>query len=266
MGLLSRIFGSKNAAPETFRGPADRRIYAIGDIHGRADLLEILLARIDEDRQDADRPAEIVFLGDYVDRGDQSKSVIDLCLATKQRVSNDPRLTNVVFLRGNHEAAMQGFLDDPVEGAVWLSYGGLATVESYRAKGPANPVRPDDFIALSDGLKDALPDEHIQFLQNLTVFYQAGDYVFVHAAVHPSLPLADQPAETLYWGHKGFLEKPWIEPFKVVHGHTITDTPDVRSFRIGIDTGAYYTDCLTALCIDGADTYFLDTKPSDNAD
>ncbi len=260
MGLFSRIFGKANDAPETFRGPADRRIYAIGDVHGRADLLELLLERIDEDRRAADRPSEIVFLGDYVDRGENSKGVIDLCLSTKRRVKEDPRLANVVCLRGNHEAAMQSFLNDPVAGSVWLSYGGLATIDSYGAQGPANPVQPDDYIALAQGLQDVLPKDHIQFLDMLSAFYQAGDYVFVHAAVHPSLPLADQAAETLYWGHKGFLEKPWIEPYKVVHGHTITDEPDVRSFRVGIDTGAYYSDCLTALCIDGDDSYFLDTR------
>lgn len=259
MGLFSNIFGKRPARPKNYFGPADRCVYAIGDIHGRADLLEKLLEQICDRIEQSDKLAEIVFLGDYVDRGDDSKDVLDLCLKYKQHLTENPRIADVVFLRGNHEEAMLRFLEQPVEAANWLSFGGLATIGSYHVPGPANPVSMDDFITLAEGLREVLPNAHREFLEELQSTHIAGDYFFVHAAVEPDLKLEDQPTESFYWGTASFLNKPWVEAYKVVHGHTITPAPDIKNFRIGIDTGAYYTGVLTAICIDGADVSFVDT-------
>ncbi|MEN8722460.1 MAG: metallophosphoesterase family protein [Alphaproteobacteria bacterium] len=260
MSLFTKFFRrTENGRPDEYRGPADRRVYAIGDIHGRADLLVQLLERIDQDRADSTRPSEIIFLGDYIDRGEHSEGVITHCLQLKARSRTDPTIASIVFLKGNHEDAMLAFLDDPEKGAAWLSYGGLSTVQSYKADGPSSLLNSSALSELRDGLEKALPVDHLQFLKELKAYHCVGDYLFVHAAVHPSLSLVDQPDEVLYWGNEDFLRRPWKEPYMVVHGHTITELPEIRPFRIGVDTGAYYSGRLTAVCIDGADVHFLDT-------
>ncbi len=260
MGLLSRLLGKNPDRPSIYYGPADRCVYAIGDVHGRADLLEHLLQKIIEQVAGSDKLAEIIFLGDYVDRGDEAKRVLDVCLAFSTEAVHNTRIANVIFLRGNHEEAMLRFLAHPVEGSNWLSYGGLATVASYRVDGPINPVTADDFVLLADGLRDALPPTHTDFLQDLRQHHIAGDYFFVHASVDPRLKLEDQETSCFYWGNSDFLTREWVENYRVVHGHTITPKPDVHRFRVGVDTGAYYTGVLTAICIDGANVSFLDTS------
>jgi len=259
MGLVSRLMGKKPARPDVYHGPEGRRIYAIGDIHGRVDLLADLMSLIAHDRKANDKPADLIFLGDYVDRGDNSAEVIDLCIEVREKAKSDPTIGNVVFLKGNHEEAMQSFLEDGAKGAAWLSYGGMATVMSYRAKGPANPLSQSDYQKLSDELAKVVPDAHVEFLNGLLPYYQAGDFFFVHAAVHPKLSLADQPTKCLYWGEESFLSRPWREPYFVVHGHTIMPKPDQQPFRLGIDTGAYYSGKLTAVCIDGDEMHFIST-------
>lgn len=257
--FLSRLFSRSPKRPDVYCGPAERRVYAIGDIHGRVDLLERLLGLIEQDRKQYDKPAEIVFLGDYVDRGENSKQVVDHCLAFAARTKSDPTISNAVFLKGNHEQAMLDFMDNPEKGSAWLRYGGVATIFSYlKSEAPFLPKK-SDHPKLAEDLRKAVPDSHVAFLKSLKLHYKAGDYFFVHAAINPQLDIDDQPVRDMLWGNSRFLEKPWKLPYMVVHGHTIKDKPVVLPFRIGIDTGAFHSGVLTAMWIDGDQTGFLST-------
>lgn len=252
MGLTPRArgLGELQAA-----APAGVRLYAIGDIHGRADLLERLLERI---RQDAARAPEasrrvLVYLGDYVDRGLQSREVIDLLLA------GPPEGFAAVYLKGNHEDCMLRFLDDWSTGAHWFSIGGDATVLSYGVRPPAGLPGAQRFAHASEALKASLPLAHLRFLQNLDLTYEAGDYLFVHAGLRPGVALCDQDPEDLMWIREEFLNGPNNHGRVVVHGHSPSRAPAVFDHRIGIDTGAFFTNVLTSLVVQGRERRFIST-------
>ena len=238
--VLTRLFRrSQTNSPPRRVNPA-HRIYAGGDDHGRADLLRAVLDKIAEDsaaRQDA-RQTIYVFLGDYVDRGDHSKEVLDL-LCTLRATDGETAL----FLRGNHEAALLAFLDDPEGGARWLEFGGARTLKSYGLD-PAQPLP-----RLRDAFHATL-GPHLDFLQETERFWTSGDIVFVHAALHPRRALADQEDRELYWGNAAFLRGKGPKGVQVVHGHYNGPEPVVTSQRICVDTGAYYSDRLTAVRLD----------------
>ncbi len=237
------------------RVPAGRRIYAIGDIHGRLDLMESLLDLI---AADVEKTAEIhpviVFLGDYIDRGPKARGVVE-------RLIEGPPHTGPlagaewVALRGNHEDYLLRFLDNARVGPSWLCNGGMETVRSYT--GPLTPETETDMAALQLALIWALPPAHLRFLSRLNVAHREGDYLFVHAGLRPGVALADQDPHDLMWIRHAFLAA--TEPFgaMVVHGHSISETPTIRANRIGIDTGAYCNGRLTALVLDGAERRFL---------
>jgi serine/threonine protein phosphatase 1 len=233
--------------------PPDTRIYAIGDIHGRADLLEKLQARI---ARDADRAAEgrkvVVYLGDYVDRGPDSAGVIDRLI--------DGPLDGLeqVFLMGNHEDFFLQFLQDPEVGPLWVSNGGDATLASYGLAG-AQAYGAKDMAALSRALHDTLPDRHLEFLKGLSVSHREGDYFFVHAGIRPGVPLDRQCEEDLLWIREPFLASPDDRDVVVVHGHTPVELPEVHSNRIAVDTGAVWSGRLTAAVLRGRCKRFLHT-------
>jgi serine/threonine protein phosphatase 1 len=226
------------------------RLYAVGDVHGRADLLEAMLARIDEHR--AVRPAiqvVEVFLGDYVDRGQQSRQVIDLLVA---RAARRP----AIHLRGNHESCLLEFLENPPSLAEWRQCGGLTTLVSYGLTPSMKPDH-DETARLAAGLAQALPDRHRDFLAGLQLSYQCGDYFFVHAGVRPGIPLADQREEDMLWIRDEFLVHEESFGKMIVHGHTPVIEPDIRANRINIDTGAYATGRLTCLVLEGCEVLFI---------
>lgn len=226
--------------------PAGKRIYAIGDIHGCAQQLDSLLRQIGEDANVG--PAEenlLVTLGDYVDRGPGSREVLE-------RLAGEPLPGfSCVHLRGNHDAMMLEFLENPEAGPLWLMNGGDATCRSYQVEPSALPV------TLSRDLRAALPDAHLAFLRSLSLSHREGGYLFVHAGIRPGVPLQDQRPEDLMWIRDAFLLSPEDHGWQVVHGHTPRNAPDRQPNRIGIDTGACFGGDLTCLVLEGDQQRFL---------
>lgn len=237
--------------------PDGTRVYAVGDIHGRADLLAALHERIREDAAASDAGRKlVVYLGDYVDRGAESKQVIDLLL--------DRPLEGfeAVHLKGNHEAFMLDFLSDPLVAQVWIANGGGATLASYGVEYGhlmGRPLGMEEIDDLRQALTEALPERHRAFLDNLALHHREGDYLFVHAGIRPGVPVERQDEEDLVWIRDEFLDSAADHGFVVVHGHTIEWDPVVRSNRIGIDTGAFASGTLTALVLEGEERDFLHT-------
>ena len=249
MSMLSKFFRSK---PEPAPRPAGTRVYAVGDIHGRLDLLDDLYGRIVRDSEDADRDCAIIFLGDYVDRGPDSAGVIDFLL---HRI--DPRFSPV-FLKGNHEDLWRRFLDQPEVGPAWFATGGVMTVVSYGIReGLAG--QSADFPAVAARLRDAMPADHHAFLDGLAFNHRSGDYVFAHAGIRPRVPMERQDPEDLMWIRREFLSAGDFGGLCVVHGHSqVTEAVDLPH-RIAVDTGAYHSGRLTCAVLDGGTRRFLST-------
>lgn len=224
--------------------PEGLRVYAISDIHGRSDLLQQLFTVIDVDlnRSRPERSIQ-VFLGDYVDRGPDSRGVLDLLIERSQS-------HETVFLKGNHEAFFMDVMRDPAKLQDWRHYGGLLTLMSYGIRPTMNPSSEDQ-VKLIDALCQAVPAEHVRFLQNLQPSFTCGDFFFVHAGVKPGVPLDRQSEDDLFWIREEFLNSEDNFGKYVVHGHTPVKTPDIRPNRINIDTGAYATGNLTLLTMQG---------------
>ncbi|MDO8288383.1 MAG: metallophosphoesterase family protein [Parvibaculum sp.] len=234
--------------------PEDMRLYAVGDIHGRNDLLEQLLTDVAADGcLYADKRKVLIFLGDYVDRGLQSRQVIE-------RLSTlDLEGFETVFLKGNHELAMMQFLGDAQFGRTWKYYGGLETLHSYGINELTLSDNPDDFEAARRRFNEILPLRHRQFLEFLPLSVTFGDYFFTHAGVRPGISLARQIEDDLLWIRDDFLNSRSSFGKVVVHGHTPQEDAVFRSNRIGIDTGAYVTGVLTCLVLDGASRFLIQT-------
>jgi serine/threonine protein phosphatase 1 len=248
--------GTKVAAAQTLKSgshTADRLIYAIGDVHGRADLLDLLLQRIDQDRPSGVTPV-LIFLGDYVDRGGESRAVIDRLLGLKREQIHEVR-----FLKGNHEKTMLDFTRQSSVGPVWLSYGGAETLFSYGVRAPAPGASAEDMRRASEALKAALPRDHLEFLKDLELFVRYGDYLFVHAGLKPGKPLDLQVEEDMLTIREPFMRSPRKWPFVVVHGHTPEPNVHVDDRRIGVDTGAYATGRLSAVRLEGENVTVLST-------
>ena len=230
--------------------PNGVRIYAIADVHGRADLLDQTFTRIDADL--ASHPASEtieVFLGDYVDRGPSSREVIDLLI----KRGGDHM---AIFLAGNHEASLSDFLRNPAAFDNWKLYGGLATLSSYGVRVPTKP-EPSEKINLSLALNSRMPSSHRTFLDNLKPYFICGDFFFVHAGVRPRVPLVEQNVNDLLWIREEFLSYEGDYGKIIIHGHTPVREPDVRSNRINIDTGAYFTGRLTCLRLEADQIMFV---------
>jgi serine/threonine protein phosphatase 1 len=240
---------SQIAAPQG-SVPQGTRIYAIGDIHGRLDLLASVLARIDMDMRV--HPASnviCIFLGDYIDRGPDSKRVLD-------RLINYGLTQPTVCLMGNHEAFLREFLKNPDVLSVWRRCGGLDTLLSY---GLAPKIKTDaqDRRELASELDRILPSSHREFLSGLKQYFICGDFFFVHAGVRPGICLTQQSEDDLLWIREDFLLSEDHFGKVVVHGHTPVLEPDVRPNRINIDTGAYATGRLTCLVLESDKIRFI---------
>jgi serine/threonine protein phosphatase 1 len=242
--LLSR---AKKTTPKT---PNGVRIYAIGDVHGRADLLAQLLACIDVDAATYPGPRMVeVLLGDYIDRGPQSREVLDILVARS-------RHRRMVCLRGNHETYIPDFLQDPAVLAQWRHLGGFETLVSYGVT-PSINTDEQQQRELADAFHRALPDSHRRFLAGLKTCFACGDYFFAHAGVRPGIPLSQQHEQDLLWIREDFLLHEESFGKIVIHGHTPVAEPDIRPNRINIDTGAYATGRLTCLVLEGDDMTFI---------
>ena len=246
-----------NFAPRRQSGPAGARgwrAYGVGDIHGRLDLLDQLLETIHSDI--ASRPARkvlLVFVGDLIDRGPNSAQVVD-----RLRTYEHPGV-QAVFLLGNHEEVLLRILKGEAELITkWRWFGGSECLQSYG-------VDVSQLAGLSDEdavdvVRKAIPKTHVEFLESFDDSCRFGDYLFVHAGIRPGVELDQQRQSDLRWIREPFLFDETDHGFIVVHGHTIRPEVEVRPNRIGIDTGAYRSGVLTALAIEGSETWLLDTS------
>lgn len=230
----------------------DLRVYAIGDIHGRADLLDELLIRIGEDDESrGSGRVRLIFLGDLVDRGPASRNVVD-------RVISLRHLPNVTCLKGNHEEVfVMVARGDAGALPFFLRMGGDATLASYGLPLEAQGKLDDD--AILEWIDRTVPDAHIDFLDDLPGTEQVGDYLFVHAGVRPRVSPEDQSMKDLLWIRQDFLKHRHRFSHMIVHGHSISEEVDIQPNRIGIDTGAFQTGRLTAIGLQGTDRWFLQT-------
>jgi serine/threonine protein phosphatase 1 len=244
----------RSGRPTTPRG---HRAYVVGDVHGRLDLLDQLLAEIERDvEREPARKSLLVFLGDLIDRGPDSQGVIE-----RLRNYRHDRL-RPYFIAGNHEEVLLRLLagERGILGS-WLKYGGSECLRSYGVD-PSVLVGLNERDAL-DLVSEAIPPEHVSFLGEFPDTVRFGDYLFVHAGIRPGLDLSLQSQSDLRWIRSPFLESEVDHGLLVVHGHTISDGVDERPNRIGIDTGAYRTGVLTALALDGERRWLLNTSVSE---
>jgi serine/threonine protein phosphatase 1 len=229
--------------------PQGVRVYAVGDVHGRADLLAQLLAEIDADLKSHPTPRAMhVLLGDYVDRGPDSRGVLDLLIARSQR-------HEMTFLKGNHEALVEEFLRNPQSLATWRHVGGIETLLSYGIRPSFNPDAGEQ-TALAQQLADALPSAHRQFFGSLKRSFSCGDFFFVHAGVRPGVALSQQADEDLFWIRDEFLDSRENFGKIIVHGHSPVKEVEFHSNRINIDTGAFATGRLSCLRIESDPAIF----------
>jgi serine/threonine protein phosphatase 1 len=238
--MLRKLF-KRSDPPEPQYDPImpDENVIAIGDIHGRFDLLDKFA--------EAAIPAQIICLGDMIDRGEQSADV----LRTLHEVPE------VITLMGNHEQMMLEFIDNPQQnGERWLRFGGLQTLASFGVNGVSQTSTGDELERARDNLYEAMGEKLIDWVANLPKSWVSGNVAFVHAAADPALPIEAQENKTLLWGHKDFGRVPRTDSMWVVHGHTIIESPTVRRGVISIDTGAYATGKLTAATIRPGDVSF----------
>ena len=241
-------------APVTASVGEDRRVYAIGDIHGRADLFDRLLEQIERD--DADRaplPSQIILLGDLIDRGPDSAQVVARALELAERG------TPIRFLKGNHEEVFLRASGGDVQATrFFCRIGGHETILSYGLSQDAYAAM--DFDDLAEWMLFNIPRAHLDFLAAFEDMIEVGDYLFVHAGIRPEVPLDAQKPGDLRWIREDFLSyrRP-LDRF-VVHGHTITPEVDEQPNRIGIDTGAYHSGRLTAIGLQGTERWYLSTE------
>jgi serine/threonine protein phosphatase 1 len=232
------------------KGPDGARLYAIGDVHGRPDLLAEMHARIRaEIIRDRPRDWRIIHLGDYVDRGPDSKGVLDLLVAAREA---DRR---VVTLAGNHDVGFLEFLAHPSPKGLFALFGGPETARSYSVE--LDLTDPRRFREGSEALVRAIPPAHVALLRTLEFSCTFGDFFFCHAGIRPGVPLDEQDRMDLIWIRDTFLHWPHLHPKVVVHGHTPSPDPEIMPNRVNIDTGAYKMGRLTALVIDGAEKRLL---------
>lgn len=252
--MFGRLFAkSKPVEVDVPLVDASERVYAVGDVHGRHDLLDLMFEKIAEDhsaREDG-RTMRIVFLGDYVDRGDNSRDVLERLAMVQERMPEE-----AVFLAGNHEAALLRFLDDPEDGIDWLDFGGMQTLGSYGVSPPRDKSDTAQLNVARDAFLTAISD-HLPFLRRLKPMHRSGDVLFVHAGVNPERSLDNQSDRHLLWGSGNTPEGPVIPGMRIVHGHFDRPEPIVSSQRVCVDTGAYYSGRLTAIRLDDTEGFIV---------
>lgn len=252
---LRQLFRSSEETPSSSTIPAGQRVYAVGDIHGRLDLFAALIAAMEADdaaRGDAD--TTIVLLGDLVDRGPDSAGVIDLARRLQAR-------RQVRIVAGNHEEMFLQSLDDTDILRHFLRYGGKETALSYAID--ETSYREATLEEAQVLLRDAVPEADLAFIAGFEDHVRIGDYLFVHAGIRPGAPIEEQTPSDLRWIREPFLSHAGSHGSVVVHGHTITEDPDIRSNRIGLDTGAYQSGRLTALGLEGARQWLIEARELD---
>lgn len=255
--MISRFFRKSAPEPRAIPVlPAGERVYAIGDIHGHAELLDKLLVSIVED--DAARPrakTTVIFLGDLMDRGPDSAGVIDRAIAFAKANADNPDI-QVRFLKGNHEEVfLRSASGDERATRHFIRMGGRETILSY-------PITLDEYDhmtveELAQRLLTLIPRDHVDFVHDFENSIVIGDYAFVHAGVRPGVAIDEQRNSDLRWIREGFVNDNTPHDKMIVHGHTIFDDVDMQPNRIGVDTGAYRTGKLSALGLEGTERWVL---------
>lgn len=251
-GLIGRL--RRRARVRAFSAPIEtegRLIYAVGDVHGRHDLLARLIERIVADAARLGVPPRIIFLGDYIDRGEGAREAIELLAGLAGQGGAD-----CVFLMGNHEQMLLRFLREPASGGRWLRYGGLQTLMSYGVAEAASLRARDGPATAAAALAEAL-GPHLRFLESLRLSHRAGNVFFAHAGADPTLPTEEQAVDTLLWGCDRFRTAVREDGIWVVHGHFVVARPTATGGCIAVDTGAYFSGRLTAARISGGEVSFL---------
>ena len=258
MSRLGRLFGSPRGESGPVLPPG-YRLYAVGDVHGRDDLLEDLLAQIEADaRQRGKAKLVLVFLGDLIDRGPASRQVVERLRTYR------PEDVRRVFLAGNHEEVLLRIVaGEESLIADWLRFGGAECLASYGVD--AAQLRTLPPAQAIESIRSAIPQPHVEFLHGFEDTFRAGGYLFVHGGIRPGVPLAQQSRTDLRWIREPFLKDGSDHGFTVVHGHTICEQVEERANRIGIDTGAYRSGVLTALGLEGAARWYLQSRTEDIA-
>lgn len=225
-------------------------VYAVGDVHGRSDLLRKIFSAIDEDRSNVEGRVTEIYLGDYIDRGADSRGVIEYLLFRA-------RDHETIFLRGNHEVMFEDFLEGRISLERWKSIGGYETLASYDIDMRARSSDPLEAIVAA--ANERIPASHRRFLRELRQHHRIADYFFVHAGVRPGIPLEQQIPRDSMWIREPFLSDRRDHGAIVVHGHTPRSAVEKESNRINIDTGAYMTNRLTCLRLDHRGSALFDT-------
>ncbi|ASK87438.1 metallophosphoesterase family protein [Sphingorhabdus sp. SMR4y] len=253
--MLNRLLRRKKASRPIDHAtiPDGRRVYAIGDVHGRNDLLLQLLDQIIKDDSERDNAeSEIIFLGDLVDRGPDSAGVLDTAMRIKEE------LGNVRFLMGNHEEVYLSAVTGEEKAVRFFNrIGGRETILSYDIS--MKEYIELDMAQLAARIPELFPRHHIDFIAGFEDQVIIGDYAFVHAGIRPGLPISEQRQKDLRWIREDFLSAQEDHEKVIVYGHTISDEVVEAGNRIGIDTGAYYSGKLTALALQGSERWYLDT-------
>jgi serine/threonine protein phosphatase 1 len=252
--IINLLTGLRDNTPVEPYVPGGERLYVIGDIHGRVDLLQQIHNKIQQDAANYPGSKQLIYLGDYIDRGDHSKEVIDLLLEHPL-----PEF-EATYLRGNHEQSMLDFLQAAEVGRSWFNYGGLATLVSYNVKYNKLPTRKKDFEEIQNSLKERVPHIHINFLEKTEFSHTAGNYYCVHAGIRPKVALRYQLPEDQLWIREDFVSYNKPHEKIIVHGHTLIDEPDLQTNRIGLDTGAYISGKLTCLVLENTTQRILQTN------
>ncbi|HRP97857.1 MAG TPA: metallophosphoesterase [Rhodocyclaceae bacterium] len=252
----TRFRAPAGTPPPAAATPAGTVVYAIGDVHGRADLLATMQRGIalDAQRRRARRRV-VVYLGDYISRGPDSRRVLEQVIAWR------PDGFEIVALKGNHEQLLLRYLDgDLMIGRHWLGYGASEALAAYGVALPRDVIADDALLTeMRHRLVAAMPEAHVRFVRSLATGHREGGYLFAHAGILPGVALDAQRERDLVWIRGRFLRSADDHGAVVVHGHSITEEPQVRHNRIGIDTGAYRSGVLTCLVLDGRERAFLQT-------
>lgn len=222
----------------------DSPVCIIGDVHGCIVQLEKLLRRVPQDHR-------VILVGDYVDRGEESAAVLRLI---KDRA-------DFSCLKGNHEDMMLDFLRHPEQhGSRWLRYGGLQTLASFGVRGVRAEMGGAELLDCRDDLLEAMGPDLVQWLDEMQTSDYLGNVLVTHAGADPNAAADEQSDKTLMWGHPEFRTVDRQDGVWVVYGHTIVETPSARRGRISVDTGAYATGVLSAVCLDGGDPVFISER------
>lgn len=254
MGILSKLFGKPKPkyVPQPFTAPIapEQAFCAVGDVHGCLNQFEQIPALLKEHGMDE---APLIFVGDYIDRGEQSAQVLRGLIAMQKEAPD-----RIICLKGNHEQMLCDVLRNPVKhGPRWLKYGGLQAVASFGVQPVLGGGSPEQWEAMGDALREAMGQEMVDWVNDLPLTWQTGNIFVCHAGADPIVPLDFQNAKTLVWGSPAFHEMTREDGQWVVHGHTIMDQPIMKDGRISVDTGCYATGRLTCVRIAPGEVEFL---------